>query len=463
VAAPDSVLDREPHARGLAEFGPSVAMVVPAVAAFFAFFGGGYARSTWVYGLVALGWSAAIAALARSRPRVNRLTMSLVLAATALNAWTLLSALWSAGGVTLAEAEAERTSLYVLAIVALAFAAARAQPYSLLCACFAGALAPTAYALARQLLPPAAPPLPIERFLLARPIGYANALGLFAAIGTLAALELVRAAPHRPVRRVSHASLVVFVAALYLTASRGSWLALAVGLCAAAAASVDRLRFVEEVAGLAPAPVVALALSRLLSSHTSASGSRGIVLFVLLALIAAASAVLGEVRIRWPSPLKSRQLGGMILALGGVAVVWMGATGGLGVGDRATYWKVAWHQFTAHPLLGDGAGSFASAFQRYVERHEPYLGVIPTEAHNVFLETLGELGFVGFTLLTAVLALPLVIAWRARRRPFAVASVAMLAAALVHAFLDWDWELPAVMLLVLSATGVALAADRGCL
>lgn len=71
------------------------------------------------------------------------------------------------------------------------------------------------------------------------------------------------------------------------------------------------------------------------------------------------------------------------------------------------------------------------------------------DAHSLYLETLAELGLVGFVLLIGVLSPPLIGAGATRSDP----NVAIAAGAYVHAGLDWDWEMPATTL-----TGVACAA-----
>jgi fructose-specific phosphotransferase system IIC component len=48
-----------------------------------------------------------------------------------------------------------------------------------------------------------------------------------------------------------------------------------------------------------------------------------------------------------------------------------------------------------------------------------------------------------------------------RRAPYVPAAVAAYAAFLVHAGLDWDWELPAVVVAGLCCGAAALAADVG--
>jgi hypothetical protein len=92
-------------------------------------------------------------------------------------------------------------------------------------------------------------------------------------------------------------------------------------------------------------------------------------------------------------------------------------------------------------LVGDGAGSY----ERYYLRHRATaLGV--QDAHSMYLETLAELGVVGLALLVLALAVPLVAAWRHRRHAVVPFACAAYVAYLVHATVDWDWELAGVSL-----------------
>jgi len=68
------------------------------------------------------------------------------------------------------------------------------------------------------------------------------------------------------------------------------------------------------------------------------------------------------------------------------------------------------------------------------------------DAHNLYLETLAELGVVGLALLVLALAIPLVAAVRFRRHRLVPFAAAAYAAYLVHAAVDWDWELAGVTL-----------------
>jgi hypothetical protein len=127
------------------------------------------------------------------------------------------------------------------------------------------------------------------------------------------------------------------------------------------------------------------------------------------------------------------------------------------VGDvRAGYWRVAWNVVDAHPSLGSGGGTFGRAWS---EQGPPVLGGA-LDAHGLYLETLAELGPIGLGLLLVALAMPLVSApLAARASRLGAAAAAGYVAFLVHAFVDWDWEVPAVTLpaLGLGAAVVILA------
>jgi hypothetical protein len=107
-------------------------------------------------------------------------------------------------------------------------------------------------------------------------------------------------------------------------------------------------------------------------------------------------------------------------------------------------------------LLGLGAGSYEA--QWYEHRDSPY---VIRDAHSLYAEMFGEVGFVGLGLLLAALALPLVAAIRARRSRTVPAAGAAFLAWAAHCTLDWNWELPGVTLTALLAgAAVLLAAER---
>ena len=82
------------------------------------------------------------------------------------------------------------------------------------------------------------------------------------------------------------------------------------------------------------------------------------------------------------------------------------------------------------------------------------------DAHNLYLETLAELGPAGLLLLALVFGVPLAAVRRARSSPLAAGACGAYVAYLVHAFIDWDWEMPAVTLAALFCGLSLLAAAR---
>jgi O-antigen ligase len=112
---------------------------------------------------------------------------------------------------------------------------------------------------------------------------------------------------------------------------------------------------------------------------------------------------------------------------------------------RGDYWRVALGSFADHPVAGVGTRGFQVEFLR-----EHDTRVFADDAHSLYIETLAELGLVGFLLLAALIAAVAGGLRRAYRAapgdPLVVAAAAVLAAFAVHAGMDWDWEVPAVTL-----------------
>ena len=219
-------------------------------------------------------------------------------------------------------------------------------------------------------------PLPFSGTFLQEPLGYANALGGLAAIGLAAAVVLVRV-PR--LRLLAPALCLLFAVTLVLTQNRSGWIAALAGAAVALALGSGRRRLAVAVAGLT-----------------------GLVL--ALALI-----------------LPAGRLADDLAAQGG--------------GFRPWYWHVAWHEASDFPVAGRGAGTFELAWLEQQPIEESVL-----DAHSLYLETLAELGLVGFGLLALALAPPLVTAFRGTSAAAAGAYVAFL----FHAGVDWDWEMPAV-------------------
>lgn len=229
--------------------------------------------------------------------------------------------------------------------------------------------------------------------LLAGPLGYANALGALCGVGLVVVGTLGVAVRRKP------------------------------GSAAVAAASAIVL-------------VVALALT----------GSRGSWLAVVAGIVVVAAARGGR-----------RSVTGALAAVAVLEAVLLTLTA-FGTPSqlqaRGDYWHVAWHVAGQHPLAGMGAGTFDLAWAAYGDLGR-WGGV--ADAHSLYLETLAELGVVGLVLLGGFLAPAAAAALRSSLSATETAALGGAVAFLVHAGLDFDWEMPAV-----TVAGIAcLAATLG--
>lgn len=429
-------------------------------------------------------------------PRPPVLALAFLAGLAALAAWALVSALWSPGAA-LPVLELERGLLYVAATGAALLLLARGDArQALLGGIVAGAVLVALYALATRLFPGKVGGAydPSSGYQLAEPIGYWNALGLLTAIALLLAAGLVA---HGGVatRALAAVALVVLLPTLYFTFSRGALAALAGGALLQVALDPRRARLIAAalVTG-APAAAGAVYASRYHALTTAgdslttaqAEGRRVALALLVLALIAAAAAVafeLAERRIRFPARAATALVAGVAVAALIVAAGALVAAGGpveavdratasfrmplaAGEGDlqrrllsvsgngRGDYWRVAWDAAREEPLLGIGAGGYEAEWLR-----ERPVALHARDAHNLYLETLAELGPMGLLLLAGTLVLPLWAAIRTRRTRLVAAAAGAYAAYLVHASVDWDWELPAVAIPALFCAAAALTAD----
>ncbi len=355
--------------------------------------GGGFFPRSWRLTLLALLLISAAALVARDRITIRRREWLALAAFAALTAWTAASAEWSSLP-TGSRIESERTLLYTVALLTVLVGVARSLLPQLLLGALGGVTAVSAYALARYVLSPP----PLDRFQgshLHEPFGYANAFGIFLVVGVVLAVGVAAAARSGRARLLALSPLLVLLPTLYLTSSRGAWVALPVGVA------------------------VTLYLGGVIRS-------RAVVLALLAVGIAAAIALGSE--------------GGQPLTLFGE--------------NRPHYWRIAWQDLEANPVLGSGAGTFGAFWLEHRTVDE-----FVHDAHSLYIETLAELGPLGLALLALGLVVPLV-GLRGRQDPFVAAAAGAYGAFLLHAGVDWDWEFGAVGLVGLTCAGGVLVGTR---
>jgi hypothetical protein len=126
---------------------------------------------------------------------------------------------------------------------------------------------------------------------------------------------------------------------------------------------------------------------------------------------------------------------------------------------RYQFWQSAVDEFRTRPILGRGAGSFESWWDRRG------LG-FTTNPHSLYFETLGDLGLLGIVTLLAAFAVGVGGAlrrWRRLRPELRDTVAAALAGFLAYALaagVEWLWELPAASAVGLLLLGLALAPDE---
>jgi len=461
---------------------------------------GGY-DATVRYGVtIVVWWTLGLGVLLGLLPRA-RLTQAGLVALelmAALCAWTFASSLWASSAEHVL-VEFNRDALY-LGVVALALAVARESDLGRVADGLAVGIAVVAMiALASRLFPDPFPTRGIPEFLpgtvtrLSFPLGYWNGLAILTALGVPLLVRGAVSWRSLPMRGLALAPVPAMAAVIYLCSSRGGVIALLVGAMALVVLSADRW---PVVAALATA--WAGSAAAIYSFHvrpdlvngplgTEAVLDQGRTMAIIVAGICAATGALFALaswlirgRIRIPRAL------GVAAAVLAVATLVVGMavaqpqkrfqafkafptftqadfvnshlTSGSGTG-RWQQWTAAVDAWQEAPVAGIGAGGYKA----YWVQHRPADFGFVTDAHSLYLETLGELGLVGFLLLAALLSV-LVGAGgiRCGRCPSTERSAraALLAAGLaflVAAGIDWMWELTVVALvgLIALAAGVA--------
>jgi hypothetical protein len=417
---------------------------------------GGFLPDEWVWAGALAAWGTAVAMVVADDAGALRRAWPWLASAGALLGWTLASALWSAHAAQ-SVLDARRTLCYVAVVLALVALSRRSGDRALVVATHVAITFLVVYALARYLLGPHKL-VEFEDYSLSDPLGYANAVGIVAVLGILLGLGIVSRADSSLVRVGAAASVPPLALALQLTRSNASWLALGVGVGIALLLDEAPAR-VARAAAVVAAPTAALVLLAWRSGFATLESPRIEGWLLALAAVAAAlvSAALVELFARAPSTRRRPRVRVLaaITAVGAALALAFVVVYGSTTEPRASYYRVAWNEYGAHPLLGTGAGTFALYWARS-GRVAARGGAL--DAHSLYLETLAELGPVGLALLAAFLLYPLGAVVTNRSAPYVPVAASAYVAFLLHAGLDWDWELPVVVVAGLSC-GAALVAS----
>jgi O-antigen ligase len=331
-------------------------------------------------------------------------------------AWALLSLLWSASpGDTVYEIE--RLAQAVLLMVVIFSVAGKPREFAVLLWGYLAASAVTAgYALASGVA--------IAGGRLTGGVNDPNYLASELVLAIVAGAYLFGTTRRLPVYLVILAAVGTDLAAFLLTQSRGGIFGIGVGVVAAIV-----------VAGRTRATVLAVTA------------------------IAAAS-VVGYFALIAPAAVKQR-------------VTDFSTSSSAG---RTDAWQIAWKITQAHPFTGVALGGYRNEQLKYIAssidvQHVTYILDTRIVVHNTYLETLAELGFVGFLLLGGAIFICVRSGWKAIRiaesagdeslanafRGLVAGSCGLFAA---YVFVSAEYEKQLWIALALLAASSSLAARR---
>ena len=462
----------------------AVLLITPTVLAFHS---GGYFDKPRLIAAIVVWLVVLVSVIASSRPLPRSLAGRLTLAGLAvITIWTGVSIVWAPLSDPATDSFV-RLLLYLGALIAAAallaerHAARWVEPVLAL-----GATIVIGYALAGRLLPElielAASRKAFGR--LEQPITYWNAEGALAAFGLVLAARLA-ADSARPValRATAAAAAPLLGLGVYLTYSRGAIAAAIVGLLVLLAAAPTRAQLWAAGSAFASGLVISACAALFpavasLDGGPDARSDQGAVVLVLLLLVMAAAGALQAWRqrsgrdtsVRLGSARRLPALAAAVAALCLLALVAGGiAERGSAEQDarrgvsrltsidssRYDYWRVGLNAWTDAPLRGLGAGAFRVEWLRERPVEEGSL-----EVHSLPLEMPIELGLVGVVGLALLVGGVAVSSRRALRAgaPLAPGLTAAATVFLLHASIDWDWQIPAVALPALIAAGALVAA-----
>jgi hypothetical protein len=461
-----------------------------------------------VWGPIGIGLVAVAIALLVAKQAVPRgIAAVAVVALLAFGAWCLLSMGWAESGDR-ALTEGTRwivQGLYLLVLVLLV--ADRRDGEILFGSTVLAILGIAAYDLARMLRGNGGDLFSGTR--LVEPLGYINGLGGFFLLGFWPLLAVAERA-RRPILAGAAAGMATVLAALVvLTDSRGtafaliasavvvlalvpgrnrrSWAIVAVIAAVAIAWSplTDVIRELPDPTATPPDETIRRAAEWILLIAAGVAVLWGLAVWAiaslagrrpdqggeqlrklsrlsaaLLATIAVVGLVGGAVAVKHPFDRASDQY----TAFTDLQPVKGSSRFTSGGGNRFDYWRIAWSQFTDHPLDGIGAGNFDRTY--FLERRT---NEDVRQAHSIELQTLGDTGLIGALLLGTFFVVVFLGAFRwaavTRRHPaelgVAVAAIGTLLVWLAQTSVDWLHLIPGLTGIALGAAAILLRRAPG--
>ncbi|HVM18169.1 MAG TPA: O-antigen ligase family protein [Gaiellaceae bacterium] len=469
--------------RVLPLLGPALA----AVAVFWiAFDGGSYSLQSRSATAIVLLWLLSVGTLSGLLP-LHRAATPLVVCTASLAAFAALAALsarW-APSVEKAVYETNRIVLYLAVVVVVGLVTRRGSAAVWSRAIAVGitgvaAVALTSYAAPNTLGEPLLSELiPAAAYRLSYPLNYWNGLAVFSALAFPLLLGAAVGARSPAGAGAWIAPIPLLAAVVYLTASRGGILTSVVGVFLFLALTARRWRAAVATAVAAAGATLAVAIIRAQPPLVADGGAEpaaagNVTILVAVACLTAAAAFAGiaalqaRIRITVPSKVSIAALVVVVLALLAAAARVDPAAGferfrsvpsdleypesggethllsGSGNG-RWQMWVSAVEAFRAAPLRGQGAG----AFEYWWAQNGSLPGFV-LDAHSLYLETLGELGFPGLAMVLIILGTGVVTGvvrlrnTRPDTRVTLAAIVGGFGAYVVEVAFDWMWELTAV-------------------
>jgi O-Antigen ligase len=462
---------------------------------------GGFGPTTRAYAGIAGWWllgAGAAIGVAPARARVGRLGLAAVGLLAAFAVWALISTAW-ASDAERAFAQFNQISLYVvtlaIAIVlarlvtatvlvrGVAFALFAIAGVALVSRCF-----PSTFGLqtGTQILSPL-------KSRLSFPTGYWNGLGIEVALAYPLLLSIMASRRSRAASVLAAFPLPILAADMYLTSSRGAFVAAGIGVLAFVALTPKRWAVLAAlaVAGAAGAVAVAVLVPKKALVDGDVDTSLGVhqghhaALWIGIACVLTALVWLGctELGARLPTPprVAGQATAAAIVVL---AIIAIGLSHPVAKfndfkspnysspGSTATqtqshllsssgsgrwqFWGAAVSEFRAHPLKGGGAGSWEAWWLQHRSLH-----LFTQFAHSLYLEALAELGIVGLLLILGAVLAAVV---GAVRSALALGSGEVAAAAacgiafFVAAAYDWGWQLAGIAVVGVGMLGFAIGA-----